>query len=413
MTKSLAQPSAPERANQTILSGSRTRDGVSENAATIPAIDPVADRRSDSVGQFSDPPPAAPPARTSRRGFLMNSMVSAASLTTAAAVAAPRIASAAPAADTVSFPDLVARFLPLRDRWKVEELDSELDKVNRQLMRIATAMVNQPAKSVCDLGWQAEAIVTWADDLETIEDGDDAAERMLKTLVANIRSLARPLPMVPGSVPAAESVDPIFASIAAHRKAYRELEKAIKAADVKPDRRTQESARIVVGSKDPGVSSTTKSDDGGWTVTWTPTGRQEPAYASSPVEIMHNCPADLQGAAKRAWIADRNAELESAKQEIAKRRARTKVGKLEAARDEAQDLERERMWDLIWIVPTTADGLAALLSYSRERGSINELVYDDAWEDALEWTIERAVCALAGLPTPPMGETVASLWKRL
>jgi hypothetical protein len=34
----------------------------------------------------------------------------------------------------------------------------------------------------------------------------------------------------------------------------------------------------------------------------------------------------------------------------------------------------------------------------------------DEWEDALEWTIECAVCAFAGLPTPPMGDVVASLW---
>ena len=68
------------------------------------------------------------------------------------------------------------------------------------------------------------------------------------------------------------------------------------------------------------------------------------------------------------------------------------------------------MWDLIWTVPTTFTGLAALLRYCRENESINELVHRDEWEDALEWTIECAVCAFAGLPAPPKDNVVASLW---
>jgi hypothetical protein len=52
----------------------------------------------------------------------------------------------------------------------------------------------------------------------------------------------------------------------------------------------------------------------------------------------------------------------------------------------------------------------SLLRYCRENESINELVGCDEWEDALEWSIERAVCAFAGLPPPPMNDVVARLW---
>jgi hypothetical protein len=216
----------PGCADQTILSDVRTIDGASEVAITIPAIDPTADRRSDSRREVANTSAIAPPARTSRRGFLMNTMVSAASLATAAAVAAPSIANATPAA--VSFPDLVARFLPLRERWKSETTTSgELDKICSQLTRIATAIVNQPPKSLCDLGWQVEAFLTWADDFETIDDDDDSADRMLKKLLANVRSLGGPLPIIPGIVPAPEIADPIFAAIEAHRTALADHSAAV------------------------------------------------------------------------------------------------------------------------------------------------------------------------------------------
>ena len=40
-------------AHQTILSPSRTLDGIFENAASIPAVDPRADRRSDNLGEIT------------------------------------------------------------------------------------------------------------------------------------------------------------------------------------------------------------------------------------------------------------------------------------------------------------------------------------------------------------------------
>ena len=76
-----------KRRDDTNLSSSRARDGVSENATSILAIDPPAIRCSDSIAETAKASAIAPPARTSRRGFLMNSLVSTASLATAAAVA--------------------------------------------------------------------------------------------------------------------------------------------------------------------------------------------------------------------------------------------------------------------------------------------------------------------------------------
>jgi hypothetical protein len=51
-------------------------------------------------------------------------------------------------------------------------------------------------------------------------------------------------------------------------------------------------------------------------------------------------------------------------------------------------------------------GLSALLTYCREAGTSSELIHDHGWEAVLEWTIEYAVCAMAGLPKPPMSKIV-------
>jgi hypothetical protein len=82
-------------ADRTILSDVRAIDGASEDAATIPAIHPSANRRNDSGRDVADISAIAPPAPTSRRGFLMNTIVSAASIAAATAVAVPPISAAA------------------------------------------------------------------------------------------------------------------------------------------------------------------------------------------------------------------------------------------------------------------------------------------------------------------------------
>ncbi len=203
--------------------------------------------------------------------------------------------------------------------------------------------------------------------------------------------------------------DPIFAAITAHRSAHEELDKAIKAADVRG--RTPKRVSIVVGYENVTESSWTETGGGGFTLVVTPTDRKKPIYASCPAEIRQNVPKELQGDARKAWIADREAELEAAGQRSAKRRSRTKIAKLEAAADKAAEIEEAALWDLIWTTPTTAGALAELLRYSFERGGMSELVWrSPEWLDVFEWTIQRAVCALAGLPRPPMNKTVAELW---
>ena len=154
--------------------------------------------------------------------------------------------------------------------------------------------------------------------------------------------------------------------------------------------------RVCIGDHANGEFSKSKTDErGGYTLTWTPNGKKSPLYAYSP--------ADIEKATQKL------AELEKDEKRLIKQRARTKLGKLEAIRDQAYDLALDRMWDLIWTVPTTLNGLAALLRYCRVNNGINQLVYNDEWEKAIEWTMERAVCTFAGLPEPPMGDVVASI----
>jgi hypothetical protein len=267
------------RSDASNLAASRTLGGNSENARSIPAFDSPDIRRSDSIGQLANHAAIAPPAQTSRRGFLMNTMVSAASLATAAAVVTPPLATTA-ALEAVSFPELLARFIPLHQRCmemrakeaaiheNIDRLASEmtgieygsfadlevddpsynvvsiarrkvvddmrsgdsaaedrdLDELVEELEPVIKAIVNQPSKSLHDLGWQAEAITTLDQDLETIDDGDDDAERNLKTMLANIRRLAGPAAGRWDGADyqksrAGKSTDPIFAAIEAHQEA--------------------------------------------------------------------------------------------------------------------------------------------------------------------------------------------------
>jgi hypothetical protein len=256
------QKQLPERRPDHVnLSASRTPDGVSLNAAAIPAISPSAIRRSDSGAEVIDPAAIAPPAQTSRRSFLMNTMVSAASLATAAAVAAPTIASAAPAGD-VSFPDLVAEFVKIRERlneqranfkaWsgKLDQLffdatgvtndeglaidcsvdprgkrlveirkrlmkenpywgdDDAFDRIQSELWSVAEVMFSRQPMSVTDLAWQAEALVTADPDL-FIDRKEALSERLHRQVFENIRTLAGPQPLLSDypliSIPATRS----------------------------------------------------------------------------------------------------------------------------------------------------------------------------------------------------------------
>lgn len=87
-------------AKQTILSGSRTLDGVSKNATTIPVVAPYNKPCSDNADKSANHPSIAPPAQTSRRGFIMNSIVSAAAVASGTAIPNPTLAAVAIAPST-------------------------------------------------------------------------------------------------------------------------------------------------------------------------------------------------------------------------------------------------------------------------------------------------------------------------
>jgi len=200
--------------------------------------------------------------------------------------------------------------------------------------------------------------------------------------------------------------DPIFAAIEAHRGAHSKYELAARAADIKG--RGPRPARVIVGYFNDGEYARSETDKHPGSLIWKPNGELVPLYAGAG-EIERNAPRNLQGAERDVWISERSAALEKEERRIAKAYVRTKRGALEAAAERAYQRERDRMWDLIWMKPTTIAGLCALLEYCRTRESINELVHDDEWEDALEWTIESTVRALAGAPEPPMPDIVAAL----
>jgi hypothetical protein len=271
MQKQLAE----HRPDDVNLSTSRTPGGGPVIANSIPATDSPDNRLGDSGAKVLDHVAIAPLALTSRRGFLMNTMVSAATLATAAAVAAPTIVAAAPVGD-VSFPDLVAQLVRVRERlnerrvdvkaWsdKINQLffdatgltnderlaidrgedprqesfqeihtrlmeenpywgdDDALDRLVNDLWLVVEAIVSRTPTSVADLAWQAEALVTA--DPEILSDlGEACYEGLQAQVFKNIRTLAGPLPLLGEyqaiSAPAAIAADPIFAAIEAHRKA--------------------------------------------------------------------------------------------------------------------------------------------------------------------------------------------------
>jgi hypothetical protein len=185
----------------------------------------------------------------------MNSMVSATALATATAVDTPSIANAALILGEVSFPALVDRFVRIRERrdaqedkdkaWaeKIdrlmsdgtdlsrEELSKIVDqnppedmdakgrsiawpKISGELNSVAKAMLRRKPQSIADLAWQTEAVLTADDELC----GENEEHPLLPRLLENIRSLAGPL-SIPSIVLAADTVDPIFAAIDAHKKA--------------------------------------------------------------------------------------------------------------------------------------------------------------------------------------------------
>jgi hypothetical protein len=243
------------------------------------------------------------------------------------------------------------------------------NEISDELWPLAEAMLSQTPQSATDLAWQAEALLTA--DCELAEGDDIPDGRLVRKLIKNVFALSGTLPIQ--GLPA-EAPDPIFAVIETHRRASATYIDA----DEAPSKMVgkSHSARVSIGDFADGDAVRSKTDEHGkFTITWVPTGKKSPLYAYDSISIEKSVPRDLQGADRDAWVGQRLAELEKDERRIAKNHARTKLGKLEAVRDQAYERERDCMLDLIWTTPTTMNGLAALLRYCRENESINELVY--------------------------------------
>jgi hypothetical protein len=187
----------------------------------------------------------------------MNTIVSAASLTSATVVAAPAALAGelpAPNVGDLSFPDLVARFVKVRERWTAQmardkavterhfkqlfevtsitrqewyemtcknprwkETSTTFDKILKEdpsndpvdehgasiawkeigddLDPLVYDIIARRPQSLADLAWQAEALII--SDAEFREESDGFFEQMHQRLVQNILTLAGPLP-IPG-----------------------------------------------------------------------------------------------------------------------------------------------------------------------------------------------------------------------
>jgi hypothetical protein len=128
-----------------------------------------------------------------------------------------------------------------------------------------------------------------------------------------------------------------------------------------------------------------------------------PAAASAPAR--HPCEPDPVFAAIEAFRRI-NAEFDRV---TAASEASVKNGVCtNAERWDAQGtFHDETFWpaliELISTTPTTLVGLAALLAFVRESGGVLDFIGDnDAHLALFDRTIERSVCALAGLPAPEL-----------
>ena len=214
----------------------------------------------------------------------MNTMVSASALATATAVVAPSVASAASTTvDTVSFPGLIARFIRFRERWRNQraldqvrqdefddlffkasgftkeqrlaigasdprwkEMLALMDKIAAEIRDydlvdehgrsiawnalideiwpLADEILGQTPRTIADLAWQAEALTIA--DVQLLEPGSYPSARLLRNLLANIRTLSGPLSL-PSAVSASAPSDPLFAAIEAHKAAVATFLQAI------------------------------------------------------------------------------------------------------------------------------------------------------------------------------------------
>jgi hypothetical protein len=203
------------------------------------------------------------------------------------------------------------------------------------------------------------------------------------------------------------SDDHVFAAIERHRQAHKAFVEAATAADEASTGTTalKQPPKVCIGFHKKGsFSRTAAGSDGSYTITWTPNGETEPLYVDSLEGIKRNVPENLCDPDRAKWLSEKEAELEEQLQEAAE----SKPALAEQALSEAGDLEVAAMWDLVGTVPTTTDGIVALLSYVRSNDGDGAFL-DAEHREVLAWTIERAVRAMAGLPEPAIGRRLARL----
>lgn len=182
------------------------------------------------------------PKNLSRRALMAGAPMAA-----VAALPLPQPAAAAPAPGAVSFPALLAQFMPVRDRWlsknardeahaairadlfykasgmtneerlAMDPSDPRFDQMHALFMQVmdevqsgdpvdkhgadiewneifdefyplADAILSQPAQSIADLAWQAEVLVM--SDCQLTEDSNDPTHWRTYKLVENIRLLS-------------------------------------------------------------------------------------------------------------------------------------------------------------------------------------------------------------------------------
>jgi hypothetical protein len=279
----------------------------------------------------------------------MNSMVSTASLATAVAITPTATIETAAG----SFPNLVARFVQVHALWvarrsrdqawsdKINDLffkttgitdeqyhamdisDPRREAVSAQyhkaiddtpsddptdehggsiawneildeLWPVTEAMISQQPKSIVDLGWQAEALVT-AHFMELERPGTDSGEHLIRKLIRNVRAFAGPLPLPTANpLTTAPTPDPIFAAITEHQSAVETFLKAVsdesKLEEVLPRDRCKSDIRAE-------EREIVETDDPRWIEAIVERDRTSTAMEDAAITIIETEPQTLAGAA--------------------------------------------------------------------------------------------------------------------
>ncbi len=219
-----------DRPTRTNLSPSRTLDGVSKDAAAIPAVAPHTNPCSDVAATIAEPPAAAPDGAFFAKevsheyhGFGCIAFDSHRCYFTDRGHSTPDLKT------QVSPAGVIDRLVRIREHSRIqrekdkahslagtdpfyEDGDKVWDELQEEQCAAADDVLSRSPKSIADLAWQAEAVL--------VCDGPDMSESKkvygLVQLFENVRALAGPL-AIPSAVSFPQMVDPVFAEIERHR----------------------------------------------------------------------------------------------------------------------------------------------------------------------------------------------------